>query len=200
MLILVAVSHIALANDTDRLEQANACAEMDSRLDRLKCYDGIFKTSTPQAAASRSSLWHAVEPLEEARSSDDFGFLVRENDDEVFMSVPAKGTSPPRPLLVLSCQDTITRFQLLMREPIDGARKSLGLDTGQQQIEQTWQVRDDGHVLSGGRGLPAIDTLRGLLDIDRLTLNSQMPLLDGLRFDFSGLREAIKPLREACHW
>lgn len=184
------------------LEQAQGCAVQESRLARLNCYDALFRVApeAPTAGDPRTPQWYAAKALEQGRG-DDFTFRVkRENNGDVLMSAPALGTIAPRPRLVISCDDTITRFQLHVDRALDEGRTQLRLDTAGAALEQSWRIRDGGYLVSGGRGLPAIDTLRHLLASEALKLGSDIPALDGLRFDVSDLREKIQPLRKACRW
>ncbi|TFH85871.1 type VI secretion system-associated protein TagO [Billgrantia azerbaijanica] len=191
---------LAQAQDA-RLQAAMACAEETSRLARLECYDALFHERDDAVAAEpRSSLWQAVIDQEAERDAEAFGLLVRETADTVLMSVPALGTVPPRPLLVISCDDVITRFQLHLSELLQSPHAPLRLQGDGISLSQTWRVLEDGHVVSGGRGLPAIGTLKRLLGSEQLTLSSQLAPLDGLRFDLRGLRTAIEPLRAMCRW
>lgn len=183
------------------IERAHACAEEASRLERLNCYDAVFQTVEPaNDSGEMPALWHAIERQEAARSSDDVGLIVHESGDDVFISVPALGTTPPRPILVMACEKLITRFQLHLPAPLDDARVELQLIGNGNTVQQQWRIRDGGQVLSGGRGLPAIDTLRQLLSANDVTLRSDVSRLDGLRFDVTGLRQEIQPLRNACRW
>nr|WP_297460503.1 type VI secretion system-associated protein VasI [uncultured Halomonas sp.] len=184
------------------LEQAQGCAMLESRLERLNCYDDLFRVAAekPTDGDPRPAQWYAVKALEQGRG-DDFTFrLTREQNGDVLMSAPALGTTAPRPRLVISCDDTITRLQLHVDQVLDEGRTQLNLNTAQATMEQAWRIRDGGYLVSGGRGLPAIDTLRRLLGSETLSLGSDIPALDGLRFDVSDLRAQIQPLREACRW
>lgn len=193
-----------LASDgpPELLENAHECAEQASRLERLGCYDALFRVpeKAPVTRDPRPALWHAIRDQESARDGDDFGFLVREANGDVLMSAPARGTSPPRPLLVISCENAITRFQLHLPNASQAPRTHLRLITAGRELEQDWRIRDGGYVVSGGRGLPAIATLRQLLDASELVLGSDLAALDGLRFDLTGLREQLQPLRDTCRW
>lgn len=183
------------------LESALACVDETSRLERLGCYDDVFKTANSTLEDRElPDLWYAIERQEEDRDSDNLGLLVEQTGDDVLMSVPALGTTPPRPIMVMACEKQITRFQLHLPEPIDSARVDLQLGTHSANVRQQWRVRDGGHVINGGRGLPAIETLRQLLSANEVTINSDVASLDGLRFDITGLRQLIQPLREACRW
>ena len=182
--------------------QAQACAAVDSRLERLACYDALFQREgqTPATQDPRSALWHAINAQEAERSSDDMGLLVREVGDDVRISVPALGSLPPRPQLVFACDNNITRFQLHLPQALEAPRAQLRLRSNGRELEQVWQARDGGYVVSGGRGLPGIATLQQLLNGDELALASDQAALDGLRFEIKGLRQALQPLREACRW
>lgn len=185
------------------IEKAQSCAALESRLERLNCYDDLFRAAPASSTTDgdpRPAQWYAVKTLEQERG-DDFTFRVsREENGDVLMSAPALGTTAPRPRLVISCDDTITRLQIHVDQPLDEGRTQLRLSSANTALEQAWRIRDGGYLVSGGRGLPAIVTLRRLLDSEALNLGSDIPALDGLRFDVSKLSEQIQPLREACRW
>ncbi|MDQ7729133.1 type VI secretion system-associated protein VasI [Halomonas sp. SpR8] len=202
LIIAVLGSSDALADEHQAmLENALACADETSRLERLSCYDDVFQTVDASADERElTDLWYAIERQEGARDTDDVGITVNRSGGDVLMSVPALGTTPPRPIMVMACEKQITRFQLHLPEPIDNARVELQLSGDSASINQQWRVRDSGHVISGGRGLPAIETLRQLLSANEVALSSDVTSLDGLRFDMTDLRQLIQPLREACRW
>ncbi|WP_447529912.1 MULTISPECIES: type VI secretion system-associated protein VasI [unclassified Vreelandella] len=183
------------------LDSAQACTEEASRLERLNCYDALFlEATTTQEQGELPALWYAVERQEAGRGDDDMGLIANTTADTILISVPALGTTPPRPVMVLACEKWITRFQLHLPAPLSQARVDVRLVGDNGSIPQQWRVRDGGRVVSGGRGLPAIETLRQLLGTGAVTLQSDLAELDGLRFDVSGLREVIDPLRDACGW
>src|SRR5690554_3350649 len=184
------------------LSRAQACTAVDSRLERLGCYDALFQreSEVPTPADPRSALWHTINAQEAERNGDDMGLLVREVRDDVRISVPALGSVPPRPHLVFACENNITRFQLHLPQALEAPRVQVRLRSSGRELEQVWQARDGGYVVSGGRGLPGIATLQQLLNGDELALASDQVALDGLRFEIKGLRQALQPLREACRW
>lgn len=202
MLCLLFICTPSQADGQDvRLKSAQACAEETSRLERLHCYDALFLEANLSVDDDElPALWQAIERQEAARPDENVGLMVREAGDSVLISAPALGTLPPRPIMVMACERLITRFQLHLPTPISGARVDLRLTGGGRTVQQQWRVRDGGRVVSGGRGLPAIDTLRQLLDAEEVILQSDVTALDGLRFNVAGLRQEIAPLREACRW
>ncbi|RUR56579.1 type VI secretion system-associated protein VasI [Vreelandella populi] len=201
MLCLLACPPSQAGEQDTRLKSAQTCAEETSRLERLNCYDALFLEANVSVEDDElPALWQAIERQEAARPDENVGLIVHEAGDSVLVSVPALGTTPPRPIMVMACERLITRFQLHLPTPISGARVDLRLTGDGHTVQQQWRVRDAGRVISGGRGLPAIDTLRQLLDADEVTLQSDVTELDGLRFNVAGLRQEIAPLREACRW
>ena len=202
--LLVTLAWLALspaqADEAARLTEARQCAGLDSRLERLHCYDALFQDAPAATDDELPALWQAVLDQEARRDDDTFALLTGVGDDEVLLTAPALGTTPPRPVLVISCKEWITRFQLHLPEAIEAPRAALRLRGTGSDLTQTWRIRDGGQVVSGGRGLPAIDTLRRLLDSETLTLSSEHEALDGLRFELGDLRRQIQPLRNACRW
>ncbi|MGO2879122.1 MAG: type VI secretion system-associated protein VasI [Halomonas sp.] len=201
MLCLLACTPSKADEQSALLKSAQTCAEETSRLERLNCYDALFLEANLSVGENElPALWRAIERQESARPDDNVGLIVNESGESVLISVPALGTTPPRPIMVVACERLITRFQLHLPTPISGARVDLQITGNGRAVQQQWRIRDGGRVVSGGRGLPAIDTLRQLLDANEVTLRSDIKELDGLRFNVAGLRQEIAPLREACRW
>ncbi|MGP9665831.1 type VI secretion system-associated protein VasI [Halomonas sp. AOP22-C1-8] len=201
MLCLLACTPSKADEQSALLKSAQTCAEDTSRLERLNCYDALFLEANLSVGENElPALWRAIERQESARPDDNVGLIVNESGESVLISVPALGTTPPRPIMVVACERLITRFQLHLPTPISGARVDLQITGNGRAVQQQWRIRDGGRVVSGGRGLPAIDTLRQLLDANEVTLRSDIKELDGLRFNVAGLRQEIAPLREACRW
>ncbi|MBZ0331566.1 type VI secretion system-associated protein TagO [Halomonas sp. ANAO-440] len=201
--LLHSTAALGAADPDALLDNARECAALESRLDRLGCYDALFLAVESSSASSddpRPALWHAINAQEAGRNGDEMGLLVSEAGGDVLMSAPALGAMPPRPQLVIACEKSITRFQLHLPTALNEPRTALRLRAGGREQQQEWRVLNGGYVVSGGRGLPAIATLRQLLDAEELVLGSELGVLDGLRFDLSGLRQHIQPLRDACRW
>ncbi|WP_165857765.1 type VI secretion system-associated protein VasI [Marinobacter sp. JSM 1782161] len=196
----------AKASGGDTLTAAQACTAKVARLERLACFDDVFDTPVrtleeQQAAlpAKKPAVWVAAYAQEQARTPED-NALQHDGDAGKLVTVPALGAVPPRPLLTVRCHNDITRFALMLPKASSAERVPLELDADGRMQAQTWRVRDDGYVISGGRGLPAIRTVRQLVNAQRLTLHSDESALDGLMFDLSGFRQALAPLRAECGW
>lgn len=188
----------------DLLEDARLCAGEPRRLERLACFDEVF--GTPVAAtedermapdARRSERWRqAYASLDEQNTGT--GVLYRDTGRAAgqLVTVPALGVQPPRPLLALQCHNNITELTLMLPEALDEERVRLGFG-GAQTV---WRVRDNGFVLSGGRGLPAIRTVKAMIASTEARIESPNGRIHGLLFDLAGYRRVIKPLRETCGW
>lgn len=186
------------------------CRNEQSPLLRLACYDNLFKTqdgAAPQAAESeRSDTVKKALALEKQRESHSTGFLVASAEGalspEVIITTPALGTKPPRPVLIFSCQDNITRMQIAFFSPLSNKQESdilLKTNTG-VSFRSHWFIRDNGLLLESSRGLPGISEISRLLNAETLLIESENPALNGLSFPISGLSKEIAPLRQACRW
>lgn len=200
-LALLVASSPGLADQ--RLSKAEACTEEANRLARLACFDEVF--STPLARYERGSTSAAVNQSErwrqafaQAAGEDASGVIYRDTGAAAghLVTVTALGAQPPRPVLALQCHNNITELTVMLPEPLDRERVEVTLGPERSH----WRVRDEGLVVSAGRGLPAIRTVQGIASQPDARLGASAPELDGLLFDLSGYAEAIRPLRQACGW
>ncbi|HLV77859.1 MAG TPA: type VI secretion system-associated protein VasI [Marinobacter sp.] len=186
-----------------RLADAEACTQEPNRLQRLACFDGVF--GTPAAVSGPAGQPPQLNQSERWRRA-----FAQAGDEEVaraiyqdtgasaghLVTVTALGVTPPRPVLTLQCHNNITELALMLPGPLARERVDVTLGASRGQ----WRVRDDGLVVSAGRGLPAIRIARNLHGQTDLRLSADAPELDGLLFDLNGFSDAIRPLRQACGW
>ncbi|MGB1237192.1 MAG: type VI secretion system-associated protein VasI [Pseudomonadales bacterium] len=226
-LLLPALSQ---ANDRQLIERANQCAELvNNRLERLACFDAAFGTAItpsvePQAAIvegvdPRPVFWHRVVAQEKQRRDEDLfvsnlqlaeraalaqGLEWPAEDapavEEVVLTQQAQGSLPPRPALVISCLDNITRLQILLHRPIDEGMTPLTLRIDERAVPSRWFSEHGGYLIRAGRGLPGIEDIKSMFSGKTLVVRSKEPMLDNLSFDLTDLAQQIEPLREACHW
>lgn len=186
-----------------RLTEAEACAEEPNRLDRLACFDEVFATplaryepgqTAPQV--NQSERWRQA--FAQAGGEDASGVIYRNTGSTAghLVTVTALGAQPPRPVLTLQCHNNITELTVMLPEPMNRERVEVALGTERAH----WRVRDEGLVVSAGRGLPAIRIVQNLAGQPDARIRAGAPELDGLLFDLSGYAEAIRPLRQACGW
>ncbi len=81
---------------------------------------------------------------------------------------PCHWFQPPRPVLMLSCIDNITRMQIILPNKQDAG--SVMVSTDRTQFTAEWFLRENGYVLESSRGLPGIDEIKRLLNGEKLTL------------------------------
>lgn len=196
---------------------ARDCTAVVSALERLACFDQAAGTparvppmSSPRTTAERpTDVAGWVLANEAQRPAEDSRFLLSRwpaSEDplqpQMLISAPALGAVGLRPHLVISCQSGISTLQLLMAEPVAPNRIRLRLfkDDRPLAAAREWRVLDTGQVIDAGRGLPAIDLLRGMGGGQRLRLESDYPALDGLMFDTDGLGALIEQERQLCRW
>ncbi|EON91800.1 type VI secretion system-associated [Marinobacter lipolyticus SM19] len=189
--------------EASQLDDARECTREPQRLERLACFDSVFGTPLKAASvtgipeASRPERWLQAYAQEQAREPGD-GPLYRETGERAgqLVTLGALGSHPPRPILVLQCHNNITELSLMLPAALEAERVSIGF--GAQR--DAWRVRDNGFVVSSGRGLPAIRVAKSLLGRADARISSSHDALDGLMFDLDGFRDAIQPLRSECGW
>ncbi|WP_152638778.1 type VI secretion system-associated protein VasI [Marinobacter santoriniensis] len=190
-----------LPASADQLEEAHACVQKADRLDRLACFDRVF--GTPLLAHSTVAIPRSNQPerwrqaFAQASQGDTAIYRDTGQAAGLLVTVPALGVKPPRPLLVLQCQNNITELSVMLPRALDAERVRVVIGN---QGATSWRVRGGGFVVSGGRGLPAIRTAKAMLAEPDVRVNAQRSELDGLVFDLTGFGETIRPVRSACGW
>lgn len=212
MLILAALSLMAVGVPASAglLEEARQCTEKNQRLERLACFDEVFGTplAEPEAGTgsgaglpdiNHSARWReAYAQTDAAAASGGVSYRDTGQAAGLLVTVPALGAQPPRPLLALQCHNNITELTLMLPEPLNAERVSLRLSEAGSR--SAWRVRDNGYVLSIGRGLPAIRAVKETGPEADIRVYSDNSRIDGLLFDLTGFQDAIRPLRETCGW
>lgn len=187
------------------LDEARRCTGEVQRLERLACFDAVFGTPISDSSqvqarmpvAVRSERWRQAYAT--TGSPHDTGVASYRDTGRAagqLVTVSALGVEPPRPRLVLQCHNNITELTLMMPRPLSEERVRLAIGTQ----TMVWRVRDEGFVLSGGRGLPSIRIVKSLLAGPSARVDSATGGVDGLLFDLAGFADAIRPLRESCGW
>lgn len=187
-----------------------ACTQIESRLERLACFDRLFGTpvsasSTPDHSRTEEIPHeYRMAQASEARRQSGVGFIAGHDDDatrKLWLTAPAIGSLPPRPVLMLSCIDDISRVELMLPEKLDGGwvQLKLGNQAGKSET-QRWMSDDSGHVLRSGRGLPAIRAMKAMLGGETIELVASNEKINGLRFDGLDLARQLAPLRKQCRW
>lgn len=199
LLLLVSASSWA----DPRLADARACSMELNRLERLACFDELFGTPLARyetrqrlGGVNQSERWRRV--FAQSGGEDAGGAVYRDTGAAAghLVTVAALGVKPPRPVLALQCYNNITELAVMLPEPLDRERVEVTL--GPQRAH--WRVRDEGLVVSAGRGLPAIRTVLDVVKQSDVRLQADARELDGLLFDLNGFAEVIRPLRQACGW
>ncbi|MEP1214285.1 MAG: type VI secretion system-associated protein VasI [Marinobacter sp.] len=196
-------SSLAVGADTgQQLAAARDCTTESQRLERLACFDEVFGTPVAVVIENISSgnqpeRWRQAFAQEQRRRPGD-GPLYRDTAELAghLLTLSALGVKPPRPLLAVQCHNNITELTLMLPEAVKEERVTVDFGQGRQ----IWRVRDDGFVISGGRGLPAIRTVRNMAASSRVAVASSSGVVDGLMFDLTGFRDTLKPLQDACGW
>lgn len=189
-----------------QLSDAKACVQIKSKLERLYCFDQAFMTpiavdDTQGRQKARVAEWVRAE-ASEANRQDETHFLLGQQEDNpnnVWLTATAIGALPPRPVLMLSCIDEISRVELVVSEEIAEGSIYVAVNKPSSQGE-LWVSDNSGLVFRSGRGIPAIHLMKKMLLAQEFTLSSDNANFNDLQFDATGLKQAIKPLQKACRW
>lgn len=193
------------------LQAMQTCRLKSAALERLDCYDqqlapassGRFDGALVKARY-QGEAWTQATDQEKRREGNTTGLLVVQTPGEhptVVITTPAIGSVPPRPILMFSCKDNITRMQVALTHPLDVHDIAVTLNADGRIFNSRWFVRENGVLLESSRGLSGIGEIKQLFGATALTVETGADSVAGkLTFDITGLARAIDPLRDACHW
>ena len=193
------------------LQAMSTCRREAAALERLDCYDHVltpeqgsdFDGALVKARYSGEAWQRAVEQ-EKQRTGDTTTLLVRQTEGEhpvVVITTPAIGNLPPRPVLIFSCVDNITRMQVALMQARKENDIPVVLNVDGRQFHSRWFIRENGMLLESSRGLAGIDEIKQLFGAKVFTVDlGTGGAASKLVFTIDGLARAIAPLRETCHW
>lgn len=95
------------------------------------------------------------------------------------ITTPAIGHVPPRPVLMFSCVDNITRMQVALMHPLDVHDIAVTLNADNRALRSHWFVRENGTLLESSRGLSGIDEIKQLFGAKTLTVDTCPRCLTG---------------------
>lgn len=212
--LCMAFSHNLFALTLDDAAVAD-CQTQTIALQRLNCYDTLFQAPVhlveiPKPPTSRKiTILDHIHTQERQRTAEDEPLLLNSQlehadsgQQQVIISTPAIGAIGIRPILAISCQRNITQLQIVLPKPINLPIIKLILrdETGTIRIQAPWRVSSTGRIVAAGRGMDSIESIRALQGIQYIQLQSNQPILDGLRFELTGLAGKLPTLATACHW
>ncbi|EAS1760439.1 type VI secretion system-associated protein TagO [Salmonella enterica] len=199
---------------TDSQATVNAmtvCRKEPAPLERLDCYDRILAPEQPALFSSvlvkahyDGEAWKRAFAQEKQRTDNSTALMITQSPGErptVIITTPAIGNVPPRPVLMFSCVDNITRMQVALTHAMTPDSLPVSLTTDTHRFTSRWFVRENGSLLESSRGLSGIDEIKQLFGAKTLTISTGTANTTGkLTFNIDGLAKTIIPLREACHW
>ncbi len=188
-----------------------SCRTEPASLVRLDCYDKVLTPQYPGFAGAlikaqqQGEAWLRAFNQEAERDDHSTAFLVRQTEGErpsVVVTTPALGNVPPRPVLMISCIDNITRMQIALPEPLKTG-SNLTITTEKTHFNANWFLRENDSLLESSRGLAGIDEIKQLFGAKTLTVSlntaSGTPI-NSLTFAIADLEKTLEPMRVACHW
>ncbi|EBD9742685.1 type VI secretion system-associated protein VasI [Salmonella enterica] len=208
--LLLITSPVFAGDGQVTLEAMSACRKEPAALERLDCYDRIlapqadsgFAGALVKARYDGEARKRAFEQ-EAQRADNSTALLLTRTEGEhptVLITTPAIGSLPPRPVLMFSCVDNITRMQVALSASRQEHDIPVTLKTESGAFRSRWFVRENGFLLEASRGLSGIDEIKQLFGARTLTLETGNGGTGQLTFNIDGLAQTLAPLREACYW
>lgn len=187
------------------------CRKEPAALERLDCYDRILTPEQTKGFNSalvksryQGEAWTRAFEQENQRTDNSTGLVITQQPGErpmVIITAPAIGYVPPRPVLMFSCVDNITRMQVALTHSRIENDLDVVLNADNSQFRSHWFIRENGYLLEASRGLSGIDEIKQLFGAKTLTIDTGTGSVSGkLTFNIDGLAKTIAPLRDACHW
>ncbi|XHA17428.1 type VI secretion system-associated protein VasI [Citrobacter farmeri] len=209
--VAMTVATMAPADEQATLQAMHSCRRETAALERLNCYDRLLAPQSLSGfdgalvkASFVGEAWTRATEQEKRRQGNTTELLVTQVPGErptVVITTPAIGYVPPRPVLMFSCVDNITRMQIALVKPMDAHDMAVTLTTDGSAFHSRWFVRENGTLLESSRGLSGIDEIKQLFGAKTLTVDTGADSAAGkLTFNIEGLAKVINPLRDACHW
>ncbi|YCH50865.1 type VI secretion system-associated protein TagO [Enterobacter sp. SA197] len=205
------IKAVAGADARVTVNAMNACRKEPAALERLDCYDRILAPAQPEGftgalskARYEGEQWKRAFAQEKQRPDNSTALMMTQSPGEhpmVIITTPAIGSVPPRPVLMFSCVDNITRMQVALTHARTENDLPVTLNTDTGQFRSHWFIRENGSLLESSRGLSGIDEIKQLFGSKTLTIDIGTGSDGGkLTFNIDGLAKTIVPLRDACHW
>jgi type VI secretion system protein VasI len=199
------------------LAAMTTCRQEPASLVRLDCYDHLLTPAYPDFSSAlvkaqvQGEAWQRAFAQENLRDDNSSNFLTQQTTGEppsVVITTPAIGIVPPRPVLMFSCIDNITRMQIALPGPLHH-EPNLSVATEKFHADVHWFLRENDSLLESSRGLPGIDEIKQLFGARTLTValnktdkgvSAKSDPATLLTFSIDGLDKTLTPLRVACHW
>ena len=148
--VAVAAATTTPSDAAATLQSMQSCRREPAALERLDCYDRILSPEQPAfggaalvKARYQGEAWTRATEQEKRRQGNTTGLLVTQVPGErptVVITTPAIGHVPPRPVLMFSCVDNITRMQVALRHPLDAHDIAVTLNADSRALRSHWSV------------------------------------------------------------
>ncbi|MGO1296481.1 MAG: type VI secretion system-associated protein VasI [Vibrio sp.] len=198
---------VSAASQDQPLQQAQQCSKITGRLERLDCFDKVFKTpiniEQSQGQAYPTAWQRAMQAAHNA--GDEHRSLVTEGEgrgSSAWIALTATNAATQfagnaKPVLLMSCMHNLSRVEIALPKPVKDGRIRIAVAGGQ---EQYWRSDDVGVLMSSARGLPAIRMMKAMTQGPSLTLRSNARFADGLHFNTRDIATQLSALRDRCGW
>jgi len=192
-------------------DQLRACAHIDDSIKRLSCFDSVAASVAPEPAvtpppAGTTGDWHVETSISKIDDSTNVTLSV-----EAIDASPGRFGQPIRPTLMILCAEKKTKLAIYFGGEFmttEWSGFTYRIDKQPAKTKGFSFLADDAHkFLMLGGILPSLEDdpisfTKQLFGHERLLIRASPYDESAITAEFkiSALAEAIKPLRQACHW
>lgn len=200
--ILSAALAFSAVGGVSAQDSADQCAAIDDSAGRLICYDLLFRVDRTEALQSTQTNWKNRTDTSRIDDSTNVFLSLRSSDD-----FPSRfGGGMEHGYMLVRCMENTTTVYFSMGEHHLADLQSYGrvtyrIDSAPAQSRRFLESTDNRALglWNGGSSIPFIQELFGAENLlVQITPYGESAIT--VDFPIAGLEEAIKPLREACHW
>ncbi len=192
LLILPVVAQADMAQEIAR------CAEKEGDLDRLSCYDavaeknGVSKAQNEPADVDGEGKWQVSEKTNPIDDSKTVVLALVADSGKSRWGKPV--------VLIARCKSNATDVYINWNDYLGDTARVLTRIGSQDAVTKEWSLSTNSQATFHPIG--EISFIKEMMKADKLvaqvTPYNESPIT--AVFDTAGLDNAIKPLRETCHW
>ena len=181
-------------------EEARQCAKIDSLIERLKCYDSLFKDGTPTFKIDVAQHWTVSEDISAFDDSKSV-YIRTVNTNKAFNEYGKRENTS----LHLRCNEGEIDAYIVYPRHLDLTADQSVLEYRLDKTDTAMLVLDkstDGKALGFWKSKNAKSRINELLTSKTLatrTSDYNGATMEAI-FNLTGLSEIISPLKEACNW
>jgi type VI secretion system protein VasI len=189
------------AQSQSKMDRVEACISLKSESERLKCFDEAVK-DIPQTGSSTGN-WVITKDESKLDRSQQVSIILPSNEARIHSKIFG---GKDEASLIIRCKDRKTEMVIFYDHfvvPVGMGGVSIQYRVGNNPPQKAkWSGSQNGKSFGPWDGPTTIPLIRKMLESDDMFVQSDAAITGSTEalFKLSGLKEAIKPVQEACKW